>query len=55
MVLELAGGYFVRLDLVTIFKRSIAGGSEGDLSLEDGGVGADVNPPLTERANARRQ
>jgi hypothetical protein len=40
IALELAGGCSVRLDLVTIFTRSIAGGSESDLSLEDGEVGA---------------
>jgi hypothetical protein len=36
-LLEGAPSWF---DLVTIFMRSIGGGSEGDLSLEDGEVGA---------------
>ncbi len=40
IALKLAGGCSVRLDLVTIFTRSIAGGSDGDLSLEEGEAGA---------------
>jgi hypothetical protein len=55
MVLAHAGGCSVRLDLLTIFTRSIAGGNEGDLSLEEGGVGADVNPDAEDHSiNVKR-
>jgi len=55
MALEPAGGCSVRLDLVTIFARSIAGRSEGDQTLEDGEAAAGGNPPLMDRANAGRR
>ena len=40
IALVLAGGCSIRLDLVTIFTLSVAGGSEGDLTIEDGELGA---------------